>query len=143
MPWTRSKYPENWKEIRARIQSRAGDRCERCGVKNHACIARSVCGKFWYDLGEDCYFHYPSGERIEGRFEADLREKNTNVVCTTAHIGAPHADGRPGNKHDKADCRDENLQFLCQACHLAEDLDDHIRNRKRSQMAKKAAGSLF
>lgn len=136
MPVDRKRYPEDWTAIRARIQARAGDRCERCGVKNHTLIIRAVDGSCWYDPQEDCYFRYPSGERIEGYFEADLRLKATEIVCTTAHVD-------PETKHDKTDCREEALQFLCQACHLAEDLSDHIANRRKSALAKKAVGSLF
>lgn len=33
-PENRARYPANWKEIRARIQERAGDCCEECGVPN-------------------------------------------------------------------------------------------------------------
>jgi hypothetical protein len=60
------------------------------------------------------------------------------VVLTTAHIGAPHADGTPGDKHDKMDVRDENLLALCQGCHLREDIADHVLNaawtRRRKQV---------
>ena len=41
MPCDYSKYPKNWKaEIRPRIQQRAGNKCEKCGVENHAIGAR-------------------------------------------------------------------------------------------------------
>jgi len=30
----RARYPKDWKAIRARIQARAGDRCESCAVVN-------------------------------------------------------------------------------------------------------------
>ncbi|HZU00278.1 MAG TPA: hypothetical protein VFA10_11480 [Ktedonobacteraceae bacterium] len=33
------------------------------------------------------------------------------------HVGAPYADGRPGNPHDKHDIRRENLLSLCFECH--------------------------
>lgn len=35
-PENLARYPANWKEIRARIQARAGDRCEECGVQNYS-----------------------------------------------------------------------------------------------------------
>ena len=59
------------------------------------------------------------------------------VVLTVAHLGVPRADGRLGNKHDKSDCRPENLAALCQRCHLNFDRPDHLaraaatRERKR------------
>jgi hypothetical protein len=142
MPCDYSKYPVTWTAIRARIQERAGDKCEKCGVANRIYIVRSVDGSCWYDTVADAYFAYPSGKPLPDSFEADLREKGTVVCCTTAHIGAPHVDGTPGNKHDKHDCRDENLAFWCQACHLSFDLDDHIANRKRSTFARKAVSVL-
>lgn len=61
----------------------------------------------------------------------------SRVVLTVAHLGVPHADGRPGDKHDKSDCRPENLAALCQRCHLNYDRQDHLdraavtRARKR------------
>jgi hypothetical protein len=40
---------------------------------------------------------------------------------TIHHIGAPYADGRPGNPTDKHDIRRENLVMLCNQCHCAID----------------------
>jgi hypothetical protein len=63
----------------------------------------------------------------------------SRVVLTCAHLGTPHADGTPGDKHDKMDVRPENLAALCQSCHLNYDRDEHIahaaetRRRKRIQ----------
>lgn len=34
-PENKSRYPANWKEIRASILKRANNRCEFCGVENH------------------------------------------------------------------------------------------------------------
>lgn len=33
-PENKARYPANWKHIRARIQKRAGNKCEECGVQN-------------------------------------------------------------------------------------------------------------
>ena len=35
-PENKSRYPNNWKEIRAKILDRAGHRCEFCGIENYA-----------------------------------------------------------------------------------------------------------
>lgn len=35
-PENRGRYPANWKEIRAEILKRAGNKCEFCGVENYA-----------------------------------------------------------------------------------------------------------
>lgn len=34
-PENKGRYPANWKEIRAEILKRAGDRCEDCGAVNY------------------------------------------------------------------------------------------------------------
>lgn len=63
----------------------------------------------------------------------------SRVVLTVAHLGAPHADGRPGDKREKTDVRRENLAALCQRCHLNYDRDEHAagaagtRRRKRER----------
>lgn len=58
------------------------------------------------------------------------------VVLTTAHLGVPHDDGRPGDKNDKLDCREENLAGLCQRCHLNYDREDHIRHARETRRRK-------
>lgn len=35
-PENKSRYPKNWKEIRASILERAHNRCEFCGIENYA-----------------------------------------------------------------------------------------------------------
>lgn len=55
------------------------------------------------------------------------------------HIGAPYADGSPGDIHDKQDCRPANLIALCSACHLARDLPGHVLNAARTRRAKRIA----
>ena len=45
-PENKNRYPSNWKEIRLRIQTRAKDKCEWCGVVNHSWInrnSREIC----------------------------------------------------------------------------------------------------
>ena len=65
--------------------------------------------------------------------------RTSRVVLTVAHLGVPYPDGRPGDKHDKSDCRPENLAALCQRCHLNFDRPDHLaraaatRERKRRE----------
>lgn len=71
---------------------------------------------------------------INGQPHPDTGSK---VVLTVAHLGAPHADGRPGNKHEKLDVRPENLASLCQRCHLNFDRDEHMENAARTRRRKK------
>lgn len=35
-PENKNRYPANWKEIRAKILLRAGNKCEFCGIDNYA-----------------------------------------------------------------------------------------------------------
>lgn len=67
----------------------------------------------------------------------------SRVVLTVAHLGTVHADGTPGDKHDKMDVRDENLAALCQACHLNYDRDEHMANAAATRRRRKIeAGQL-
>lgn len=49
------------------------------------------------------------------------------VVLTVAHVG--------DHKHDKM--RTDHLEALCQRCHLAEDMDDHVRNAAITRRRKR------
>ena len=125
-----SRYPHNWKQISQRIREREGHCCKFCGVSNGAVGWRLPNGNFHeYQPGYD--------ESVPTDW------KPLTIVLTVAHLGTPHADGRPGNKHDKMDCRDENLAALCQKCHLKEDEDEHKFNAALTRRRKKlAAGQL-
>jgi hypothetical protein len=148
MPWERSKYPPDWKAIRERIRARAGDRCEWCGIANHSQFFRDEKGQrhttIEIDISDDDTPRMMT-TLAEGYTPGDMIDdyKVVRVVCTTAHLGTDYPDGRPGNKHDKADCRDENLAFLCQRCHLNYDRAEHIENRRKNLLARKACGTLF
>ena len=64
------------------------------------------------------------------------------VILTVAHLGTEHSDGRPGDKHDKMDVRDENLASLCQRCHLRFDVDEHVINARRTRTRKRIERAL-
>lgn len=40
-PENKSRYPKNWKQIRAQILERAQNRCEFSGVKNHSIVMKA------------------------------------------------------------------------------------------------------
>lgn len=121
-PESRHRYPRDWPQIRARILARAKNCCERCGVPNHQLGGRAKDGTFLPALpkGEKLLrFDWPApgehswcgaGERLE-------RLRVIRIVLTVAHLN-----------HTPEDCRDENLQALCQRCHLAHDHEHHQRN---------------
>jgi hypothetical protein len=53
------------------------------------------------------------------------------------HVGAPHADGRPGDPHDKLDVRPENLLALCSRCHLIRDLPIHVQHAAETRRRRR------
>lgn len=117
MPIDYRKYPPDWGDISKRIRDRAGNVCEECGVPNGSHVLRA------------------KGDRSQWtQVEAG---KGTRIVLTVHHIGVDHADGTPGDPRDKMDVRDENLIALCQACHLAADLDHHIAEARKTRARKR------
>lgn len=138
MDW--SRYPADWKEISLTIRARDGHRCKFCRVPNGAIVKRLY--GIPHNFAMPDFFNWCAAEKILRMalgvtwFEAGV---GTVIVLTVAHLGAPLADGTPGNPHDKFDCRGENLAALCQRCHLMYDLDDHIINHARTRRAKRLA----
>ena len=128
MPFDAKRYPKDWKNIAARIRDRDGNRCKFCGVFN---------GAVGYRL--------PDGSFVQLAESVVDRRKIITIVLTVAHLGAEKPDGSPGDKHDKMDCRNENLAALCQRCHLRLDVDEHAANASRTRALKSARGmeSLF
>lgn len=116
MPFDRNRYPNDWDVVSEYIRFfRANGKCEGSPPYPH------------------CQAEHGLPHPVTG----------STVVLTTAHIGAPWPDGTPGDKHDKMDCRPDNLKAMCQRCHLTFDVDEHVKNaaetrRKRAQ----AAGQL-
>lgn len=131
-----SHYPDNWKEISLSIRrDRAENKCEWCGLPNGVEGARDMAGKFHsrQSLG------WMRPDDWDLLFGAGEQPHYITIVLTVAHLGVPRPDGTPGSKHDKADCRPENLAALCQRCHLNFDRPDHLaraattRERKQRQ----------
>ncbi len=133
MPMDMSRYPPDWKTISLAIRERANWVCEWCGVKNKAIGARDRDGR-WHD--EDDIHSMNSGAGFDAfgdEFPTMIR-----IVLTVAHLGTVYPDGTPGDKHDKMDCRPENLTALCQRCHLNYDRDEHAHNARQTRLRKKA-----
>lgn len=114
MPFNRALYPENWEEISAAIRERAGNKCETCGVPNHAVGARDRLGA-WHDQ-----------KFIDSmRSESDLRlfkHKAPFLIKIVLTVG--HLDQNPGN-NDPA-----NLRCMCQRCHLNFDRSFNLKKRR-------------
>lgn len=117
-PENMAKYPggsirsPEWLAIRERIQRRAGNCCEECGVANHALGGRRSDGTFRKAI--------PVGEkllRLEwpapgdwSRCEGGATLRIIRIVCTVAHVD--------GGLDDHSD---DNLRFWCQRCHNRHD----------------------
>ena len=63
----------------------------------------------------------------------------TGYKLEVHHMGAPYADGRPGNPHDKHDIRRENLTAICTDCHDELEHVRAIRKNKRKRNKRRAA----
>ncbi|SRR6266478_3298709 len=118
MGMDRKRYPANWKEIVAGIFHRSGGRCECDG---------------------ECGLHHD--RRCVERHKTKAKWAKGMVVLTTAHLGVLKADGSKGDPHDKMDCRPENLKSMCNRCHLRYDRYEHMKNAKRTRIAKQQAGT--
>lgn len=139
MPMDRSRYPADWDDISKRIRERDGGRCTCCGLENGTWIVRSS-----FHPEEYLLYDADTGELREPHFGLiveltadDFRRKPTRVILTVHHIGVDKPDGSPGSRHDKMDCRDENLTSLCQRCHFIADLDIHIVNAALARATNK------
>lgn len=137
----RSRYPRDWPRIRAAILERARHRCERCGVHNYAVGHRNEHGLFMPLCGPSDAarlagqgLRFPSGTPISfAEAQHFMRAAPTGgkrygpirwfvIVLTVAHLN-----------HVPEDCRPENLQALCQACHLRHDAAHHAANARRTR----------
>jgi hypothetical protein len=136
-PENRDRYPADWPDISRRIRERAGNRCEECGVENHALGGRLANGGFMIAL--------PRGERglrlewpVEGEWawcsNGARREwlRIIRIVLTTAHL-----DHQPEN------CADENLRALCQRCHNRYDAKHRVAGIRARRRARSAVADLF
>ena len=132
MPIDYKDYPPNWNVIRRVILARADERCEclgECG-RDH--------GQEYFEAGFMQYWKDKRCQELNGQ-EHSITE--SRVVLTIAHLGIDKDDGSPGDKHDKLDSRPANLKAMCQRCHLAFDIEDHVRNRAANKRkAQVAAG---
>lgn len=129
----KSKYPENWKEIRENILKRAEQRCEWCGVPDHAVGYRNEKGKFIPNAG-NIYCDKSGRGELPLAAAQDIAEHYNKwspdgnhwivIILTIAHLDHNPANNDPGN-----------LAALCQQCHNRYDAKKRQRN-KRARLYK-------
>lgn len=120
MPCDYSKYPKNWKEIRLKILVRAKNRCEICGVRNHALGARDKNGE-WHDEDDIHSSNAQVGEELFGDFPNMIR-----IVLTVAHWD-----------HDLSNNDPSNLKACCQKCHLDHDREQNTESARATRLQKR------
>jgi 5-methylcytosine-specific restriction endonuclease McrA len=134
-PENRALYPADWPAISLAIRERAGQRCEDCGVPNHALGGRDG-GKFYPAASQgECSLglDWPKpGDYAWCRGLQTARLRIIRIVLTVAHLN-----------HDPTDNRPENLRALCQRCHNRLDAAHRAAGRKARARRDMAAGDLL
>lgn len=124
-------YHPEWKtKIRPAILRRAGDRCERCKVKNYETGARDLAGKFWTERQIAC-MPVITAFSLFGIARA-IKPKIIKIVLTIAHLDHDIENNDPGN-----------LAALCQKCHLGHDRQQHARTRRDTRNRRTGQQELF
>jgi ribosomal protein S27AE len=136
-PETAHRYPANWAEIRAAVLARARNRCENCGVANHALGGRLADGRWLaaWPLGEKMLrLEWPCPGETWWCGDGTTREqlRIIRIVLTIAHLD-----------HTPENCSLDNLRALCQRCHLAYDQPHHLQQAYANRRRGFALGDLF
>ncbi len=128
-----ARYPANWAEIRARIQQRAGNKCEECGVPNRAWGYRDSGTRMFHLVSRRQMIEMVKRGREWVRPPFDFgQHRIIEIVCTTAHFD-----------HTPENCEDDNLRFWCQRCHLRHDATHHAETAYQTRREGKAVADLF
>lgn len=119
MPIDYSKYPADWKDIRARILVRAKGCCEFCGLANGAWIVRSSedGSRYLVNKPDGIYYLNDSPVRMSEIPDEFAVNPLIRIVLTVAHLD-----------HDTTHNDEDNLRALCQRCHLTYDAKHHAKN---------------
>lgn len=138
-PENRSRYPDDWKQISARVRLDAGDMCEWCGVVNGRTIRRGVTkdGTPVYRYADQSAycdgFHAEDGCVVPDTGEDTVFwAAPVKVVLTVAHL-----DHQPEN------CARDNLKALCQRCHNRYDAPMRRAGIAKRAKAGRAVADLF
>ena len=142
MPCDYTRYPKDWKAIRAEVLERAGNKCEQCGVLNHDHVWRGTVDSLPVYQTADCAIH--SGidgsmvdeSGLDALMESNPENKLTKIVLTISHTDHDITNnGAPGNR--------PNLKALCQRCHLRHDHHHHQANARQTRTKRKGMAELF
>lgn len=141
-----------WREIRERIRTRDKNRCARCGKPHDTwcLVVRDGTGR--YSLAAHRTPHIPKRTRWEIGAARALRKIGFTDWVWHAPGAAPPKTTTPPTKgkcfailivccvahldHNPQNNADDNLELLCQHCHLRHDARQHYANRRRSQAAE-------
>lgn len=122
-PENLSRYPKDWKAIRAEVLERAGNKCEQCAAPNYWIRNNRT------DEVTDDGFVSEAWELADG-------DSITKIVLTIAHLDhTPENNGEPGNR--------PNLRAWCQRCHLAYDAEHHRKNSFITRRNRIGVNDLF
>lgn len=125
-------YPSEWPDIARRVKERAGWCCETCGAKHGDWGSHDRVGKF--------YRVAPAEMRRLGHGLPPFRYRLSRggfAKVVVVQLQAAHLDQHPPN------CEDSNLKALCRYCHLAYDLEQHVRNAGFTRRRKMETSDLF
>jgi cytochrome c1 len=117
-PENRHRYPPDWRAIRLAILDRAENRCEQCGVPNHA-WRNNATGQWTHDAG------LAEAWRLDG-------DRTARIVLTIAHLD-----------HTPEHTDPANLRALCQRCHNRHDAPHRRETAYTTRHHRKATGDLF
>jgi 5-methylcytosine-specific restriction endonuclease McrA len=132
-PENRALYGKDWPRLSQLVRAEAGQRCERCKAPNGKTIARggwSDAGTYMLEDGEVVDENDGTHRGVARGSEYEAK-RFVRVVLTVAHLN-----------QDPRDNRRENLQALCQQCHLRLDAKQHAENARRTRASKRGQASL-
>jgi hypothetical protein len=131
-PEQRALYPKDWRAISKRIREREGQRCKQCKAPNGETVIRGQAGDAGsYMLPDGAVHDADTGEHRGDALGSEYEGRPVRIVLTCAHLD-----------HDPTNNADDNLAALCQRCHLALDLLQHVANARETRRSRKAAGNL-
>ena len=129
---TDAGYPSDWSRVARECKERASWTCQGCGAAHGTWGSRDRAGRF---LQVD-----KNRMRAEGHGAPPFMRRLSRggyVKVVEVILQAAHLDGTPSN------CDPSNLRALCQVCHLAYDLAQHVRTGAVTRRRRMGTPDLF